>query len=91
MGFRGVTFLFAQCFMLFGCASKSAKQQVRGVKPAPPHWPPTYIHGLDPKTLEDCPWQSRTYDPAWVSSRAKELLLRPVDYLHKVNTGEIKP
>ena len=90
MGFRGVTFLFAQCFMLFGCASKSAKQ-VGGVKPAPPHWPPTHIHGLDPKTLEECPWQSRTYDPAWVSSRAKELLLRPVDYLHKVNTGKIKP
>jgi len=91
MDFRGVTLLFAQFFVLFGCASKSAKQQEGGVSTAPPHRPSTHIHGLDPKTLEECPWQSRTYDPAWVSSRSKELMLRPVDYLHKVNKGELKP
>ncbi len=90
MGIRGMTFLLAQFFVLFGCASKSAKQ-AGGVEPAPPHWPPAHIHGLDPKTHEECPWQSRTYDPAWVNARAKELLLRPVDYLHKVNSGKMQP
>lgn len=74
---------------VLGCGAKSANT-VGGVSAAPPHWPP-HMHGLNPETMEECPWQSRTYDPAWVSARAEELNLRPVDYLHRVNNKEIKP
>lgn len=84
--------MYFVCTALFGgCADRSAKHQAGGVSSAPPHWPPAHIHGLDPKTLDHCPWKNRTYDPVWVNMRAKELLIRPVDYLHKVNNGKIQP
>ena len=53
--------------------------------------PVSTLHNFPRFGPQDCPTHGHAYDEEFVNKRSKELGLRPVDYLHLVNSKKSEP
>ena len=76
-----LTTILLLCVLIFveGCSWKKRKSKR------------TTLHNYPILSAKDCPVDFRSYNRGEVEKRAKELNMRPVDYLHAVNSKRWQP